>query len=288
MAGIPYLQRAFYLDNSPLVQLRQSLLFGAFVGLFLWFFEPFGLRALGAALPQVCLGFAGITTAVMLLLNLAIPPLLPGIFDPEKWTIGRELLWTIVHIFCIGLANYVYFAIRLQGSFSWSAVLWFQLVTLVIGLFPTSLFLMFKQRRDEQHFAHTGRQISRRLGGRVQESAPGGHLVIASHNGAELFSCRPDELIYIEAFDNYISIFHVKNGTEDRQLMRQTLAAAALALEGYRNFYQCHRSYVVNLARVKEVSGNAQGYKLALHGTDKLVPVSRKMAGGFLERLRGM
>ena len=39
---------------------------------------------------------------------------------------------------------------------------------------------------------------------------------------------------------------------------------------------RCHRSYMVNLKKVKNVSGNAQGLKLELINQSEIIPVSRK------------
>jgi DNA-binding LytR/AlgR family response regulator len=49
------------------------------------------------------------------------------------------------------------------------------------------------------------------------------------------------------------------------------------ALQGKQNIYRCHKSYLVNLAKVNHVSGNAQGYKLHLKDVEDQIPVSRKL-----------
>jgi DNA-binding LytR/AlgR family response regulator len=49
------------------------------------------------------------------------------------------------------------------------------------------------------------------------------------------------------------------------------------ALAPYPQFFRCHRAYIVNLAAVEHVSGNAQGYKLHLKDVAELIPVSRNL-----------
>jgi DNA-binding LytR/AlgR family response regulator len=39
--------------------------------------------------------------------------------------------------------------------------------------------------------------------------------------------------------------------------------------------FRCHRSFIVNLAQVKSVSGNAQGYRLHFSDPSITIPVSR-------------
>jgi DNA-binding LytR/AlgR family response regulator len=39
--------------------------------------------------------------------------------------------------------------------------------------------------------------------------------------------------------------------------------------------FRCHRAYIVNLDRVTNIGGNAQGYRLSLSNNPEVVPVSR-------------
>ena len=53
----------------------------------------------------------------------------------------------------------------------------------------------------------------------------------------------------------------------------------------YAVFFRCHRAYIVNLDKIEQVEGNAQGYKLKLQGTEDLIPVSRNLNSEFSDRL---
>ena len=50
-------------------------------------------------------------------------------------------------------------------------------------------------------------------------------------------------------------------------------------------FFRCHRAYIINLDKVEQVEGNAQGYKLKVRGTEERVPVSRSLNKEFSDRL---
>ena len=50
-------------------------------------------------------------------------------------------------------------------------------------------------------------------------------------------------------------------------------------------FFRCHRMYLVNLAHVHWVSGNAQGLKLHLTDLEEAVPVSRSLTNTIKEKL---
>ena len=57
---------------------------------------------------------------------------------------------------------------------------------------------------------------------------------------------------------------------------RVTLSSFEAQLEKSSGLVRCHRSYLVNLKNVENISGNAQGLKLELKNQSEMVPVSRK------------
>ena len=57
---------------------------------------------------------------------------------------------------------------------------------------------------------------------------------------------------------------------------RVTLSSFEIQLKEVSSLVRCHRSYMVNLNKVKNISGNAQGLKLELINHSEIIPVSRK------------
>ena len=57
---------------------------------------------------------------------------------------------------------------------------------------------------------------------------------------------------------------------------RVTLLSFEIQLKEVFSLVRCHRSYMVNLNKVKNISGNAQGLKLELINHSEIIPVSRK------------
>ena len=99
------------------------------------------------------------------------------------------------------------------------------------------------------------------------------------------FSCEQKDLLYLEASQNYVSIFHLgkKDGLSSL-LIRNTLSAAHAELP-VDVFYRCHRSYIVNLNKIVGVSGNAQGLLVELENCSSKIPVSRSFISEFKERV---
>ena len=82
-------------------------------------------------------------------------------------------------------------------------------------------------------------------------------------------------LLYIEAQKNNVSVCYVKEEKVTTTEIHTTLAAVLEELSEYKNIFQCHRSFVVNLNNITSAQGNSNGYQLRLGHCPTIVPVSR-------------
>jgi two-component system LytT family response regulator len=88
---------------------------------------------------------------------------------------------------------------------------------------------------------------------------------------------RYDEIVWIEAADNYV-IIHTTAG--ERLMPRDTLTALEERL-GSQQFTRVNRSAVVRIDQVKELQPNQQGdYTIVLRNGTR-VPLSRTLRGRF-------
>ena len=72
----------------------------------------------------------------------------------------------------------------------------------------------------------------------------------------------------------------------NREIIRNTLKKTEDVIEKYSNFVRCHKSYIVNLSKLKKVTGNAQGYKLIFEQLDFKIPVSRNLSKQILTKIQ--
>ncbi|MFN9324033.1 MAG: TrmO family methyltransferase, partial [Flavobacteriales bacterium] len=135
------LARPYPLDPNTLHHVGRAVLFGVFVAAFLGVFRPFGLHG-AAHLGLLAAAFGGTCTAVMLLLNVGMPHLLPRWFDEARWTVARELSWTLLNVAAIGLANALLATALGLAPLSASTLGRFTLFTVLIGLFPIGLSVL--------------------------------------------------------------------------------------------------------------------------------------------------
>ena len=87
--------------------------------------------------------------------------------------------------------------------------------------------------------------------------------------------------MFFHAQDNYVIIHFIKDLQHVKEIIRTTLKKIKDDLNEQHNLFHCHKSYIVNLDKVINVSGNAQGLKLHFDSINEIIPVSRQLHQEF-------
>jgi len=264
------LQQPYPHSDSDKRKILLSLGAGFFVGLFLIYFQPFGINEFNSANKILILsGYGVITPATMLFLYFIIPKIFPNYFKEENWTVGREILFLMLNLILIALFNVLYS--QIVFSLDSKSFNLFDMVgySFILGIFPTigivfsNYIYYLKQYGKPPQPTFSSEQI--------QPS----EMVFIAENEKDTLKLSTLNLLYIESSDNYSTVVFLK----DEQISKELIRSSLTRLEGQiqvKTIVRCHRSYIVNLDKVVKVSGNAQGFKLQLKETDFIVPVARK------------
>ena len=286
--------RPYPLEPDPFQHTTKALLFGIFVAAFLWVFRPFGLH--GAANIGLLAVAYGITcTTTMLVLNVALPRALTRWFDEARWTVGRELGWTLLNVSAIGLANALLSVALGLVPLNLASLGLFTLFTVLIGLFPIALSVLLTEARRARTYAADSTAINAELEQHspsvpppdpVPTTAPGPIPLTLPNEAGPSLLLGVDELLFARAADNYVEVFHLQAGESRRTVLRNSLKALSDALHPHGDrFLRCHKSHLVDLHKVQRVSGNAQGLRLHLTGVEEPIPVSRQLTAAVRQRL---
>lgn len=267
--------------NSIVKNIFGSITFGIFIFLFLSIFKPFGIHLhSGKDLLKFTSRF-GIITSAYLIIHFVIIELF---FSEKKWTFGKEIINIHVIIAMIGLSNYVYDdLIYFPGQFKLNELIKFQLETLAVGLIPIFLFCFFKRNRLLKKYLQEAKEINQKKGKKIYENKCDKLVTISAQNPKNDFACNCNDILFFLAQDNYVIVNYIKDSCLSKQIIRTTLKQTQDNLSDYPDFYRCHKSYIVNLDKVINVSGNAQGLRLQLDNTDEIIPVSRQLHQEFTE-----
>ncbi len=159
--------------------------------------------------------------------------------------------------------------------FSWSNYWWIISRTFVLGGIPIAFLTLLDYQRKDKLNRNQAHDILITKKEFITNSNETTHQISTDLKN-ETISFKENDFNYAIAFGNYIDIFILVENTLKRVTHRVTLSSFEAQLEESSSLIRCHRSYLVNLKKVENISGNAQGLKLELKNQSEIVPVSRK------------
>jgi len=207
----------------------------------------------------------------------------------SSWTVWKEILNNLVITFILGLVNYLYYCWYDDAAVELLPLLYFQLMTLEVGIVPFTIFALVRQHQLVRKYQAESERIREEIPYRrkaTEEEDQDGLIKLQAQHQKNDFTCRRGELLFLAARENYIIIHFLDQGALNKEMIRSTMKKATGELQMYPEFFRCHKSYLVNLTKVESVSGNAQGLKLHLERVEEIIPVSRNLTASLNEKLR--
>ena len=252
---------------------------GIFVYLFLLFFRPFGLNTLPRDSAHIILLGYGIICSCILFIDLIVVPFLfPSLFKEEKWTVWKEIIYILWNISTIGFGNAFYTNWHWKTNLTMQWLINFQLMTLMVAILPVSALVLIKYitllRKNLKETVALSQTMNhkKRLDAFKDEM-----IMLSAENPRDNIMLPANDLMFINAADNYIEVHYLENGNAKKKLIRSSLKNARNDLKAYTAFYRCHRAWIVNLDMVKSITGNSQGYRLLMENSELQIPVSRNL-----------
>lgn len=289
------LKQPFPYNPSTSSKLGMAAFFGIFIFVFLMIFKPFDLDHYPAQrLILIALGYGGITFTCVFLATTIFPICLPSSFNELSWTTGRQIIFTAGVIFFVGLVNYLVSPLLVDTTLELKSLIWFQGITLAIGILPVSIFILLRQNLLLKKFSGQAELIEKKL--QERHDTNNGTIPEPEKKSVNRFSfvgdyqnerveLFPDDLYVVTSASNYIKLFHLQKEQLVYSMIRSTLKKAEETVLSEPNFFKCHRAYIINLDKVVHVEGNAQGYKVRIEGYEELIPVSRNLNTEFSDKL---
>jgi DNA-binding LytR/AlgR family response regulator len=186
-------------------------------------------------------------------------------------------------IFSIGLGNFFYSQALftfIQNSFRVLYI--FQLYTLSIGIIPVVVITLLTQNYLLKRNSSMANAISGKL--TAPESSaidPANKITLIAENQKDEVELPVNNILFIEAEGNYVSVVWTEDNEIQKTLLRSTLKSIIQQVSGSPYLFRCHRAFIVNIKKIAGIKGNAQGYKLNMHTCNSIVPVSRNYIHPF-------
>ncbi|AQG80377.1 hypothetical protein AWR27_14225 [Spirosoma montaniterrae] len=111
------------------------------------------------------------------------------------------------------------------------------------------------------------------------------HLVFLE-NEREMLRLLPNDLYAVQSQGNYVFMFwHEKGDKLEKTLLRAPIGQVDDILRPYTRFMRTHRSYIVNLEKIRKVEGNARGLVVRVSLLEEPVLVARSRIEAFREAI---
>ncbi len=192
--------------------------------------------------------------------------------DVETWTTGKEITLfisaTIVVCISIFLFLYVISPARRSPFILLGSV---AINTLAIGIFPIFIIVLYEQYNHQKKQLAKAMQLNRMLHFKSKISSE--MIQLTGENGKTELQLMPEEIIFLKSDGNYVDV-HYRLKHPEKKLIRNRLKFLIEQLPK-RQFFQCHKSYVVNKEYILSVVGNARNFELKLRDISDPIPVSR-------------
>jgi hypothetical protein len=149
--------------------------------------------------------------------------------------------------------------------------------TALVLLLPYSVLWLYFSWRDKQE------QIENLAGIQSFSSNTRDMIPFYDDKGVLKFSIKKENLLYLEAAENYVNICYLNKGKVSKYLLRETLKKAEDNFTG-TEIIRCHRSYIVNFEKVKVIRKDKDGLALELDNPSVIdIPVSKTYVNSVMQ-----
>ncbi|MFO7617970.1 MAG: LytTR family DNA-binding domain-containing protein [Bacteroidales bacterium] len=237
----------------PLNTVIQIVFTSIFAYAFILIYRPFGSQEWFEFNPGQFAFYAGFVVVIGMLVVITSRVVMNQIRKRHDITLrGYALMISLEILAMTG------FFMMIEKVFLKDPRYWFEvyytaiLNTALILLIPYLISLLYFAWDDNR------RRLERLM---RQKSQAGKPRFIRFHdeNGEVRLTLNLDDLIYIEANENYVNIHYVENLKLGRFLLRNSLKKLEQELIGYP-VVRCHRSFMINLLKIKLLRKNKTGY----------------------------
>ncbi len=278
----------FYLNDDRKNFLLVTVL-SAFVTLFLYLFKTESEFSFANGLEWL----HGLITFGALLVNLLVlPRIFPALMDPTAWTIKKYIVFNVWHLVLIwAIATVLEKMFFCPFDMGWITVMRHTIVQVAIkGIIPIALCTLFLKaqllQQSLREAIRTNQELQKIqvLKREAKEAIKTASQITLYSDTSESLSFNLPDLLFIEADDNYSTVMWIEAGAIQKKLLRVNLKNLESQLDNSFTL-RCHRSYIVNVNAISAISGNTNGYKLKINGSDFSIPVSRPKGKEIMEKI---
>lgn len=232
--------------------------------------------------------FGGITFVCLIINIIFFPKFFPVWFDATTWNLKKYIVLNIWHLLLIGMASSAVDILYIcpEKPF-WENVLEAHGRVVLKGAIPIALITLFLRNIMLQQNLKTAIIANKELSkieSLKKEIPKTNNAITIFTDTSETLTFNLPELLFIEADDNYSTVFWKNGHGIEKKLLRANLKNVENQLNNSFTI-RCHRSYIVNVHAISTITGNTNGYKLQIRDSDFSIPVSRPKGKELMEKI---
>ncbi|HEY9048718.1 MAG TPA: LytTR family DNA-binding domain-containing protein [Ohtaekwangia sp.] len=231
---------------------------------------------------------SGITFVILFLNIVMLPKVVPSLFD--NWTVGKYIAFSFWQLLMDGFAIAVVLDLLNfhPESTLGEKILYIYPSVLSNGVIPLSIATLLLRNNMLQENLRSAVRANRELDKIKHLKEDPAHtrvnVITIYSDTKETLELPLADLLYVEASDNYSTVYWRNGQTIEKRMLRINLKNIEGQLDNYFAI-RCHRSFIVNINAIDHVTGNANGYKLSIRDTNFSVPVSRAKGKEVIEKI---
>ena len=230
-----------------------------------------------------------VTILITLIFSLLLPEILPDTFDIEKWNVKKTIIFFLTTIFSVGISlSLVAYYFDNPNNLLFSHFFYLILFrAIALSFFPIIVLVLFAERALNKRNHLRALKIIDQVKNKPKKSKQENQVTYTfAKNSNDEINLAESDIFYIKAEGNYCLVVFVDKTLFKNRLIRSKLKEIEKIVEKSNSLIRCHRSYIVNLKKVSNITGNAKGYVLHLNKLDFKVPVSRKLSKTLINKIR--
>jgi len=251
------------------------------VFLILYSLQPFGINFAKNKLVITALNTFGVFSVCLICIQ-GMPLVFKKYYTSDKWTSGKFFGFCLMVITLFSVLNTFVISVYIDNLEEVPYYTGFPLLQRFFMFFKASFFasvfpiaiiyyILWKKGKEEegtltQAVTHDMMQTN------DEEDA---QVIELSGKTKDHIRLLPEDILYAQASGNYVAIYYLKNGKEDRKLLRISMSELGDSLCDYPYIIRCHRAFMVNIQKMDKIHGNLKGYHMELKDTDVKIPVSK-------------
>jgi DNA-binding LytR/AlgR family response regulator len=273
---------AYLLEKGNTIQM---ILFTAvFALLFINLFQPFGSKNWYPAISEFKYFFFSSLIILTGMLVVVVSRLAMGVYT-KKHEINnlQYLIWVFAEIFAMSLFYSLFSKFVPRGGENRDFIELFQksaINTSLVLLLPYTISILYFSWKEKSKLL-----AEKHESGIIKEVPRKGLIAFPDEKGELKITISLDNLIYIDSADNYATIHYINKEKISSFLIRNSLKWMEENLTKDSPLVRCHRSYMVNLDKVKVLRKTKEGIFMELDSPNvQDIPVSKTYYEKVMEK----